>query len=80
MIKTKEYELKHIFHATAVLPLQMAVKNQGIRLKVIYGGLVLTVHIVTMQENLNSLMRDFLIIEKVFLYKWRLKINFTLMG
>lgn len=63
MIKTKEYELKHIFHATAVLPLQMAVKTQVIRLKVIYGGLALTVDIVTMGKNWNLLMKDFLIIE-----------------
>lgn len=31
LIKTKEYELKHIFHATAVLPLRMAEKIQTIQ-------------------------------------------------
>lgn len=55
-------------------------KIQIIQSKAIYGGLVLTAHIVTTQKTLDSLMKDFLIIEKVFLYKWRLKVNFTLMG
>ena len=59
--------------------MQAEVKTQAIRLKVIYGGLALTVDIVTMGKNWNLPMKDFLIIEKIFLYKLRLKVNFILM-
>lgn len=59
--------------------MQAAVKTQAIRLKAIYGGLALTVDIVMMGTNWNLPMKDFLIIEKVFLCKLRLKVNFILM-
>lgn len=78
--KDEEYELKHIFNATEVLPLRMAEKIQAIRLKVIYGGLDLTVHIAMTRKNLNSLMRDFLITERALLCRLSVKIDFALMA